>query len=57
MEIFWGSSRNRARLKGRARTERENRFSEARHFFAQLNFKKASAILDELEAKCFSKSE
>lgn len=54
IDLFFGSSLNRSKLKGRARTEIENRFTEARTFFQQLSFKKAATLLDELEAKCFS---
>lgn len=56
IDLFFGSSIHRSKLKGRARTEIENRFSEARSFFQQLSFKKAVFLLDELEAKCFSQS-
>lgn len=55
MELFFGSSHKRNQLKGRARTELENRFAEAYQFFEALNFKKAVPVLKELETKCFSK--
>ncbi|PVD50011.1 hypothetical protein DC498_22070 [Terrimonas sp.] len=55
MEFFFGSSRKRNQLKGRARTELENRFAEAYQFFEALHFEKAVPILQELETKCFSK--
>ena len=54
MDLFWGSSRKRSQLKGRARTEIENRFTEAYQFFEALHFEKASTILKELETKCFA---
>jgi uncharacterized protein (DUF924 family) len=56
IDLFFGSSIHRAKLKGRARTEIENRFTEARSFFQQLSFKKAMVLLDELEAKCFAQT-
>jgi hypothetical protein len=56
IDLFFGSTIHRAKLKGRARTEIENRFTEARSFFQQLSFKKAVPLLDELEAKCFSQT-
>jgi len=54
IDLFFGSAIHRSKLKGRARTEIENRFSEARAFFQQLSFKKGMALLDELETKCFA---
>lgn len=56
IDLFFGSSTHRSKLKGRARTEIENRFLEARVFFQQLSFKKGVALLDELEVKCFSQA-
>ena len=55
IDLFWGSAQKRNKLQGRARTEIENRFSEAYRLFEALHFEKATLILKELELKCFSK--
>lgn len=55
IDLFWGSAQKRNKLQGRARTEIENRFSEAYNFCEALGFEKGISHLKELEVNFFSK--
>lgn len=56
IDLFWGSAQKRSKLQGRARTEIENRFSEAYNFCEALGYENGVAYLKELELKFFSKT-